>query len=668
MNEYVDLKVSRDVLDAMISATSVSNELLEPEVSTLDLLIASLTFPENTLYGFLEERNPIDLLNPEGLILAIMGNKAIFESLLGESYEAFLDLKKEVGKELKIVLKDNENKEVTNITTFNLDYSIYLMYTPVLEDALYRAHELDRAKGRDCVQLDTLIYCMLEDDTSKASKLVKLLFKASGVNQYLRKQLDLNETKLLTHSVVLPNELKTFVTDLNSKFSKVEKCDILERDEEIFQVWNIMSKKTKRNAILIGEPGVGKSAIVEAITFSIVKKTCPKQFMDYTVYSLDLNAMVAGTKYRGEFEEKTKQLIEFLESTDKVILFLDEIHHLLGTGSAQGSGPDLSGSLKPLLARDNVVFIGATTIDEYNRIFARDGALSRRFEPVIIKEPKFSKVKCMISARVENLSKFHGVSVSDTMLDNVLICAMSFSEISNPDKTIDLLDKSMAVAKMYGNKELKMEHIKRVYKRHFDRYAKMPRSQKKSTAYHEAGHFVAWLLSKTKTNRDCLLISIVPADTWLGVNMFELYDHPKHSTNIEFLREHVSGLLAGRIAQSFVSKEFDSGASSDLQSANSAVEKFIMEYGINEDYLNYSFNTNNKLTVSDKTSDDIRKKTKEFVNETYESTEKMLVKHRKALENVANLLMKKGIITKEEAITAFYSEKNVKNEKVEEAN
>ena len=382
--------------------------------------------------------------------------------------------------------------------------------------------------------------------------------------------------------------------------------------------------------------------------------------------------MVAGTKYRGEFEEKTQRLIEFLESTDKVIIFLDEIHHLLGTGSAEGSGPDLSGSLKPLLARDNVVFIGATTTDEYNRIFARDGALSRRFEIVVIKEPKFNEVKSMISARVERLSNYHNVKVSDKMLDNILVCASSFSNVSNPDRSIDLLDKSMAVAKMNKSKELKMEHIKRVYRRNFERYEKMPTREKRRTAYHEAGHFVMWYLSKTKCNQDCVLVSIIPAQHWLGVNIFEYNEFDRYSTDINFLRERVAVDLGGRIAQSFVSKEFDSGASSDLNKATSTVEKFIMEYGMDEKYLNYSFNTKSKLGISDKTSDEIRQKTMAFVNETYKKTENILVKNRRSLENVAKLLMQKGIVTKEEAIEAFNKapktpKKTSKKEKVKEA-
>ena len=673
MKEYDDFNVSRDVMEAMISAASISNELLEPEVSSMDLVIASLTFPDNKLYEFLEKHNPEEYLDPNALIIAIMGSKQIYEEIMQENYENFLELKRATSKEINIVLKNNLSQELANITTFNLDYSPYLVCTPTLEQALLRAKEVDKAFGRNSIQLDTLLYCILIDKTSKANLLVKRFFKGKGMVNYLKNEVVGNSNKLLTTSKVeLPDTLKTFVTDLNSEFSKVEKCDILGREDEIFQVWNIMSKKTKRNAILIGEPGVGKTAIVEAITYSIVKGTCPEEFKDYTVYSLNLNGMVAGTKYRGEFEEKTQRLIEFLESTDKVIIFLDEIHHLLGTGSAEGSGPDLSGSLKPLLARDNVVFIGATTTDEYNRIFARDGALSRRFEIVVIKEPKFNEVKSMISARVERLSNYHNVKVSDKMLDNILVCASSFSNVSNPDRSIDLLDKSMAVAKMNKSKELKMEHIKRVYRRNFERYEKMPTREKRRTAYHEAGHFVMWYLSKTKCNQDCVLVSIIPAQHWLGVNIFEYNEFDRYSTDINFLRERVAVDLGGRIAQSFVSKEFDSGASSDLNKATSTVEKFIMEYGMDEKYLNYSFNTKSKLGISDKTSDEIRQKTMAFVNETYKKTENILVKNRRSLENVAKLLMQKGIVTKEEAIEAFNKapktpKKTSKKEKVKEA-
>lgn len=543
MDKYVNFNVSRDVAETLISATSISNQLLEPEVSTLDVLIASFTFPGTRIFEFLEEKNDENYLNPEALVIAIMGIKEAYEKIFGESYDTFINLKKEISKPVKIKLKDDNNKEMMEITTFNLDYSVYLTYTSILENALVMADKMDKEMGRQSIQLDTLIYCMLMNKESRANMLLKYYFKTPGLMKYLESGLTI-ENIIQNKLDNLPKDLKPFITNLNIKFSNNSKCDILGRDDEIFQVWNIISKKTKRNAVLIGNPGVGKTAIVEAITYSILNKTCPKEFENYTVYSLNLNSMVAGTKYRGEFEQKTQKLIEFIEKTDNVIIFLDEIHHLLGAGSAKGSGPDLSGSLKPLLARDNVVFIGATTTDEYEKIFSKDGALSRRFETVVVKEPKFNEVIPMIKGRIKSLSDYHKVKVSNAMLNNVLICAASFSNISNPDRTIDLLDKSMAVAKMFGDTQLSMNHIKKVYMKYFEKYEKIKDDKKMSTAYHEAGHFAAWYLSKTKCNQDCVLISIIPAYHWLGVNILEPDDTQNYSADITFIKEKISMFLA----------------------------------------------------------------------------------------------------------------------------
>ena len=147
----------------------------------------------------------------------------------------------------------------------------------------------------------------------------------------------------------------------------------------------------------------------------------------------------------------------------KLIVFVDEIHQIIGAGNAEGSGPDLAGSIKPILARDDVVFIGATTMDEYKRIFESDGALSRRFERVVIEEPKGKKLRDMIKGRVKTLSEFHNVSCTQEMLENVIVSATSFNDIANPDRTIDLIDKSMAIAKIDGDNTLKLKNIKKVY-------------------------------------------------------------------------------------------------------------------------------------------------------------------------------------------------------------
>jgi len=281
MNEYVDFNVSREVMEAIISATSISNELLEPEVSTLDILIASLTFPDTRIFEFLEENNEDEYLNAETLLTVIMGIKEKYEKLFGYgSYVNFIKLKKLTSMTTNIQFRDINGKKFTNITTFRLDYSVHLKYTPELEEALIMADKMDKEMGRKSIKLDTLIYCMLINKESKANILLSCFFKTKGLMKYLKDGLAIDK---VIHNRLdnLPKEMKQFVTNLNLKFSNKSQCDILGRDDEIFQVWNIISKKTKRNAVLIGEPGVGKTAIVEAITCSIINKTCPKEFEDY---------------------------------------------------------------------------------------------------------------------------------------------------------------------------------------------------------------------------------------------------------------------------------------------------------------------------------------------------------------------------------------------------
>ena len=249
------------------------------------------------------------------------------------------------------------------------------------------------------IDLDTLLYCIISDVNSRVSKYIAEQYKVDvqelkkelgdylgleglilNPKEFEKKKANTSNAIVKQSSIKIPDSIKNCVTNLNSKFSKIGRCDIMGRDDEIYEVWNIISKKTKRNAILIGEPGVGKSAIVEAITYSIIEGTCPKDYRGHTVLELNLNAMVAGTHYRGDFEAKVQDLVDFIQTQDKLIVFVDEIHQIIGAGNAEGSGPDLAGSIKPILARDDVVFIGATTMDEYNRIFESDGALSRRFE------------------------------------------------------------------------------------------------------------------------------------------------------------------------------------------------------------------------------------------------------------------------------------------------
>lgn len=675
MNDYVDCNLSREVLDTMLIAQKISKEFQEREITALDFFLASLEYSDTSLLELIVEAQP-DITGQRIAatpnVVAIMSNKTMYQKYVGKSYDMFIEAKKKKEDNKQFVVEGILKQDILTLETYMLVMDLEYGLSQDLEKALAMAEAICEQIDVPAVQLDDLLYCIISNENSRATKYIAEQYKVNvkelkvdlgntlGIEGLVLNQKELakqnsgNNYAIVKQPLQIPESIKNCVTNLNSKFSK-GKCDIMGRDDEIYEVWNIISKKTKRNAILIGEPGVGKSAIVEAITYSILNGTCPKEYKNYTVIELNLNSMVAGTHYRGDFEAKVQDLIEFIEKKDNLIVFVDEIHQIIGAGNAEGSGPDLAGSIKPILARDDVVFIGATTMDEYRRIFDTDGALSRRFERVVIEEPKGKKLRDMIKGRVKTLSEFHNVSCTQEMLENVIVSATSFNDIANPDRTIDLLDKSMAVAKIDGDKALKLDHIQKVYRRYFKQFDTYTVKQKKITAYHEAGHFVAWLLSKTKVNEKCTLISIVPAFHWAGVTMFDRSDKIDSSGTMQLLRDSISIGVAGRIAQQFVEKAIDTGASSDIQNLVAQIEEYFLNCGMDEKYKNYAFNDDSKLMITDEVTADIRQRTQDLINEVYAETEKLLEENKDGLDRVAKLLYEKKIITATQAKRAFYN-------------
>ncbi|USO02551.1 MAG: AAA family ATPase [Alphaproteobacteria bacterium] len=239
------------------------------------------------------------------------------------------------------------------------------------------------------------------------------------------------------------NTLGRFAKDL-TKLAEANKIDpVVGRDDEIRRVVQILLRRTKNNPILIGDPGVGKTAIAEGLAVRIVQGDVPELLKDVRIYSLDLGALVAGTQYRGEFEERLKSVINELEQQgDKVVLFIDELHTLVGAGSAQGS-MDASNMLKPALARGQLRSIGATTLDEYRQYIEKDPALARRFQPLYINEPSVEDAISILRGLKERYELHHGVRISDVAI--VKAVELSHRYISDrflPDKAIDLIDEA----------------------------------------------------------------------------------------------------------------------------------------------------------------------------------------------------------------------------------
>ena len=247
----------------------------------------------------------------------------------------------------------------------------------------------------------------------------------------------------------LQNVLEKYGRDI-TKEAKDGKIDpVIGRDEEIRNITRILSRKTKNNPVLVGVPGVGKTAIIEGLATRIIKGDIPNNLKDKTIWSLDMGALIAGAKYRGEFEERLKAVLKEIKDSDgKIILFIDEIHLLVGAGAMEGA-MDAGNLLKPMLARGEILCIGATTLNEYRKYIEKDGALERRFQKVLIKEPTVSDTIAILRGLKSRFEVFHGVTIKDAALVTAANLANRYiTDRFLPDKAIDLVDEACATIKV----------------------------------------------------------------------------------------------------------------------------------------------------------------------------------------------------------------------------
>ena len=247
----------------------------------------------------------------------------------------------------------------------------------------------------------------------------------------------------------LENVLEKYGRDI-IKHAKEGKIDpVIGRDEEIQSITRILSRKTKNNPVLIGEAGVGKTAIVEGLALRIIKGDVPNSLKDKTIWELDMGALIAGAKYRGEFEERLKAVLKEIKDSDgKIIMFIDEIHMIVGAGAIEGA-MDAGNMLKPMLARGEIRLIGATTLNEYRKYIEKDSALERRFQKVLVKQPNVLDTITILRGLKERFEVYHGVNIKDSAL--VAAACLSDRYITDrflPDKAIDLIDEACATIKV----------------------------------------------------------------------------------------------------------------------------------------------------------------------------------------------------------------------------
>lgn len=296
--------------------------------------------------------------------------------------------------------------------------------TQIVDDILNMAINKCKEQSNEYLDAHTLTKVLLETPRCVAIELL------------LRYDFDMEE---LLKGFEVNNELDS-VSELRNLNKSNSNPHVVARDEEIELILNILCRKEKANPLLIGEAGVGKSAIIEKIAGLIENKEVPSCLNHHTIYELNLNSLVAGTKYRGDFEEKLEKIIHGVEKNTKTILFIDEIHQIIGAGKAEGS-IDVSSVLKPYLARGKIKCIGATTIQEYERFIEKDRALARRFQTIIIQEPDQEKTEAMVLSKCDDYEAFHHVLIPREFINKMIdLSQIYLPEKKLPDKVFDILD------------------------------------------------------------------------------------------------------------------------------------------------------------------------------------------------------------------------------------
>ena len=324
--------------------------------------------------------------------------------------------------------------------------------TVSIERALQRAFAQVIFNAREQISSVDLFISILSESDTHASYLCEL----NGINK--KKIVEVvNKSNILEDSL---KEAEEFLTNLNEKAAQSEIDPLIGRSEEVDEVVHILARRKKNNPILIGEPGVGKTAIAEGLALKIVEGQVPSALKSKTVFSLGIGSLLAGTRYRGDFEERIKIVLDNLEKNKDVILFIDEIHMIMGAGAAGGSSVDIANLMKPILGRGKLLTMGATTSDEYSTHFEKDRALMRRFQRVDVEPTNVEDTILILKGLKPNFEDFHKVEMSDDLAERCVDLADRY--IKNkyfPDKAVDVMDSAAARAKLKGATIVDMDDV-----------------------------------------------------------------------------------------------------------------------------------------------------------------------------------------------------------------
>lgn len=564
-----------------------------------------------------------------------------------ESRESVIDKIRKAAEDTVKEMYDVESIFAADITINDVDGKQWKI--PVTENVqriFEKLAEICGEKGIEEIQPEHMLAACFEvNDEVFESFFEELAISFSAAKRHFT-------NKAIYTNGIIPYMYASFLVNMNTDVDATKPCPILMRDKEVKQLWNICHKFNKRNAVIVGEAGVGKTALIELMAYQIVTETCPEKFKGFNMIKLDVNSLIAGTKYRGDAEERIEGLIEFLEERNNVILFIDEVHTILGAGSCFEGEMDLANALKPILARGDTIVIGATTKAEYEKYFAKDAALARRFEVITVDEPLAEDVYPMIKNKIEILSSFHGVKISREMVKYAILIASCFeNNKKNPDRTLDLIDRSMVSAYMAGKKKVDKACVLENFDAFFDLFKGMTLKSKKEIAYHEIGHLLVILDSETLVDHHFLAISIMPTREYFGVTVCENEKKKMPFYNLEYFKDLLALKLAGRISEREFHGDYTSGAWGDLAAAKELALDVVTRYGMSVDQhdnvkkYDVIINSPEYPMFSEIAKEKSNSEAIALLAEGYSRAEAIIKEHKDFVEMLVNELVEKKIMS-----------------------